>query len=283
MPLLWNMKSRSEGIRERRPIFYCLTLLFLLVLFAMAYTKVPFLFILLLILSYMGIFAIGVFLHNTALFAPIFVPNKNVGKVVALTFDDGPNPFITPKIIEILKEKGIKATFFCVGKHCRKEPELVKMIHQEGHQIANHTENHPFLINFYSAKGLVREIISCQEAIHSIIGLWPRYFRQVCGMVNVNLGRVVKKLDLVLVGWQVSSRDMHKKTSEEIVRRLQKKIRPGAIVLFHDGGEPNPKIRDASLSRALPEIIDHLRERGFSFLTVEELHMLHKAQISKSK
>jgi peptidoglycan/xylan/chitin deacetylase (PgdA/CDA1 family) len=164
-----------------------------------------------------------------------------------------------------------------VGKYIRKEPELVKKIHQEGHQVANHTENHPFLINFYSSKGLTREIVSCQEVIQSITGHRPRYFRQVCGLVNINLGLVLKELDLVLVGWQVSSRDLHNKTPEELVRRLKKNVRPGAIILFHDGGEPNPKTRDDSLSKALPEIIDFFRKEGFSFLTVEELHKLQTA------
>jgi len=278
MALWWNLKSNSEGIRERRPIFYFLTLLFLVALFAMAYTKAPYPFILLLIFLYAALFVIGIFLHNTALFAPILVPDKEVGNWTALTFDDGPDPISTPKILDILREKGVKATFFCVGKHVRKEPELLKRIHQEGHQVANHTENHPFLINFYSAKGLAKEILSCQEAIHSIIGLRPRYFRQVCGMVNINLGLIVKELDLILVGWQVSSRDMHKKTPEEIVRQIQRKIRPGAICLFHDGGIPRSMVPGDFLSKALPEIIDRLREKGFSFLTVKELHMLHKVQ-----
>lgn len=273
----WNFKGNSKGIHERRPLFFFLTLLFIVALFALAYIKAPFPFILILMLSYSTLFIIGIFLQNTALFTPIFVPDKKVGKVVALTFDDGPDPYFTPKILNILREKGVKATFFCVGKNVRKEPELLRRIHQEGHQVANHTENHPFLINFYSGKRLLKEIISCQHAIHAIIGLRPRYFRQVCGMVNLNLGHVVKELDLILVGWQVSSRDMHKKTSEAIVRRIQRNVRPGSIVLFHDGGVPNSLVHADSLSKALPEIIDLLQERGFSFMTVEELHRLHRA------
>lgn len=274
MVIRWNEKSNREGIRERRPVFFFLTLLFLFSLLVMAYTKAPFFFIFMLIILYIAVFFVGVFFHNTALFAPIFVPDKKMGKVVAFTFDDGPNPVTTPKIIDILKEKGVKATFFCIGKYVKKEPELVRRIHQGGHQVANHTETHPFLINFHSTKGLKREIISCQEVIRSITGHRPGYFRQVCGLVNISLGPVLKELDLILVGWQLSSRDLHKKTPEELVSRIKKKIRPGAIVLFHDGGEPNPKKRDDSLSKALPEIIDHLREEGFSFLTVEELHKL---------
>lgn len=271
------MRSVNErmGIRDRRPIFYILTLLFLISFSAMAYRGTSLIFILFASFCYLSIFPIGVFLHNTAIFSPIFVPEKGVGKAVALTFDDGPNPLNTPKIAEILREKGVRATFFCIGKNVRSYPRIVEDLHSDGHQIGNHTDTHPFLINFYSTKALAREIVSCQKTIRSTVGITPRYFRQVCGMVNINLGLLVEKLDLILVGWQVRSRDLKVNKPEEIINRIQRRVRPGAIILFHDGGEPNPRVNH-SLIKALPEVIDILRERGYSFLTVEELHLLHR-------
>jgi peptidoglycan-N-acetylglucosamine deacetylase len=183
---------------------------------------------------------------------------------VALTFDDGPDPVDTPKLLDLLREKGVKATFFVVGKRADQYPEIVRRAWAEGHLIANHTWSHYSLFCFLMPRRLRAEIERGTESVRRSCGSRPRFFRSPVGMRHPLLGPYLKDAGLEYVSWSIRTRDTLTANSRVLARRILNKAASGDIILLHDhlsGGA------DAMLE-ALPRVIDELRERGFEFVLV---------------
>lgn len=157
-------------------------------------------------------------------------------KVLALTFDDGPDPENTPQILEILKQHGINATFFVIGKKIQGAEALLKKIKEEGHILANHSFSHSYFFDFYSTKKVTADLQCANQAIHEVVGVTPRLFRPPYGVTNPNIAAAVKKLSLTSIGWNVRSLDTVIKNQEKLYQRVISRIRPGSILLFHDTG-----------------------------------------------
>jgi peptidoglycan/xylan/chitin deacetylase (PgdA/CDA1 family) len=180
---------------------------------------------------------------------------------VALTFDDGPDPVDTPKLLDLLREKGVKATFFVVGKRADQYPEIVRRAWAEGHLIANHTWSHYSLFCFLMPGRLRAEIDRCTESIRRTCGSRPRFFRSPVGMRHPLLGLYLKDAGLEYVSWSIRTRDTLTANSSVLARRILKAA-GGDIILLHDH---LPGGADAMLE-VLPRVIDELRERGFEFV-----------------
>jgi|GEM_PF-745335 len=217
-----------------------------------------------------SLIAWGVFDVNSSLWAPTLwqVPGVNA---VALTFDDGPDPEFTPRVLEILAREKVTATFFVVGKRARANPDLMREIDRQGHLIGNHSFSHAWNINFGLHARLTHEIDSCNEAIAAAIGKRPRFYRAPHGFKSPALGDVLAKQAMTCVGWQARGFDAVRSDASEIARRLVHKARAGGILLLHDGsGLQGTQDRSATLE-ALPLIIAGLRARGFAFKRLDEL------------
>ncbi len=190
-------------------------------------------------------------------------------KPVALTFDDGPVEPYTTQILEILRQQEVKATFFVIGSNVQRSPELARSILQQGHVIGNHTQNHkPWLA--FLPHSYVNDILACQNTVWKLLGVSPALFRP-CNGVGVGIVRVIPQHRLTPVGWDVSSQDWRKSTPSDIIDRVLKAIKPGAIVLFHDGHIPGKPRSAAATVQALPALIEALKEANYSFVTVPEL------------
>jgi len=183
---------------------------------------------------------------------------------VALTFDDGPDPVDTPRLLDLLREKGVKATFFVVGKRAEKYPEIVRRASEEGHLIANHTWSHPNLFCFLTPRRLRAEIERGTESVRSCCGLQPRYFRSPVGLRHPLLDPYLRQTKLEFISWRVRSYDTVIGNSATLARRILKKVVGGDIILLHDR---LPSGADVMLE-ALPGVIDALRDRGFRFVLV---------------
>ncbi|WP_240376707.1 polysaccharide deacetylase family protein [Bacillus piscicola] len=190
-------------------------------------------------------------------------------KLVALTFDDGPDDYFTPKILDILKKKDVKATFFVMGKHVTEFPDMMKRIVKEGHAIGNHTQNHPLLPNKMSAD-VYQEIASTQTALEKTVGLKPDIFRPPYGAITKTDAWILHKMGLRAITWSVDSEDWEGKTAEEIVTTVNREISPGGIILQHNFPSKDRQILAGSV-KSLPDIIDDLREKGYQFVTVQTL------------
>lgn len=197
-------------------------------------------------------------------------PHQNI---VAITFDDGPNPNYTPQILDILKEKGVKATFFVVGLHVKKYPDIAKRIVAEGHDIGNHTYTHKDLVPA-TRRMVLAQAHKTEQIIKRVTGVMPKYFRPPRGIYSSAVRRLlVDKEDYRLVLWTASSVDWRKISADAILRRISRHTRPGSILLFHDSGA---LIRREGASRentveALPKVIDYLKAKGYEMVTVTEM------------
>jgi len=191
---------------------------------------------------------------------------SSVGGVrsVALTFDDGPDPIDTPRLLDILREKGVKATFFVIGKRADQHPEIVRRAREEGHLIANHTWSHPNLFCFLTPGRLRAEIERGSASIQRSCGLTPIYFRSPVGLRHPLLDPYLKQRKLEFISWRIRSFDTVIKKSSTLARRILNKTAGGDIILLHDR---LPSGANAMLE-ALPEIIDTLRARGLEFVLV---------------
>jgi len=209
----------------------------------------------------------GAFHRNSPLFGPALGKIESDRKVVALTFDDGPNPDATPKILDTLRQKGVRATFFVLGSHAERWPELVRRIAHEGHQIGNHGYFHRKL-QFKSPFYVSRDIRLGIRAIKRAGAPAPKYFRAPHGFRSPWTTPIASSYGERTVGWSLGVWDSDRPGVEEIVRRTLEGIEPGSIVLLHDGDGYNPDGDRMQTAAALPLIIDRLKQEGYEFATL---------------
>ncbi|MDY6803550.1 MAG: polysaccharide deacetylase family protein [Cyanobacteriota bacterium] len=197
-------------------------------------------------------------------------------KYIALTFDDGPWPKTTEKILDILKENEIKATFFVVGQHLKDRPELAPKIVDGGHVLANHTWNHP---TYKMGKEQVQsEVGRTAELIYELTGMTTTLFRPPGGVLNNGLADFVKNRKHVVVMWSADSVDWHYMSASEITNNVVRRASNGGIVLLHDGGGPRMHV-----VKALPQMIERLRKQGYKFVTVPELLEIKDRELKKQE
>jgi peptidoglycan/xylan/chitin deacetylase (PgdA/CDA1 family) len=183
---------------------------------------------------------------------------------VALTFDDGPDPVDTPRLLDLLRDKGVKATFFVVGKRADQYPEIVRRAWEEGHLIANHTWSHPNLFCFLTPRRLRAEIELGTESIQRSCGFRTPYFRSPVGLRHALLGPYLKQAGLEFISWRIRSYDTVIVNPSVLTRRILKEVAGGDIILLHDRLPSGANV----MLDALPGIIDELRTRGFGFVLV---------------
>ena len=209
----------------------------------------------------------GAFHRNSFVFGPALGKIESDRKVVALTFDDGPNPDATPRILDTLREKGVRATFFVLGSHAERWPELVRRISHEGHQIGNHGYFHRKL-QFKSPFYVSRDIRLGIRAIRRAGAPAPRYFRAPHGFRSPWTTPIASSYGERTVGWSLGVWDSDRPGVDEIVRRTLEGVEPGSIVLLHDGDGYNPDGDRMQTAAVLPLIIDRLKEQGYEFATL---------------
>ena len=188
-------------------------------------------------------------------------------KLIALTFDDGPNPVYTPQILDLLKAYDAKATFFVLGKRVQMYPALAIREVNEGHEIANHTFDHHYLKNVSSQK-LMDEIRQTQDIIFDITEQTPHVFRPPGGFYNEALLQLTQedKLTVVMWSWYQDTKDWKRPGVDKIVHTVLSNVHNGDIILFHDlQGDCSQTVE------ALKRIIPELKNQGYQFLTVTDL------------
>lgn len=180
-------------------------------------------------------------------------------KSVALTFDDGPGYKTTMALLDGLKERDVRATFFVVGNNIEKRNEVITRMYEEGHTIGNHTFSHVQLdeVNISCA---VKEIMDTNQIIYDLTGEYPKFFRPPYGKWTESLE---KEIDMTPVLWTLDTNDWSCKSVSSIVEYVLKNVEDGDVILMHD-------IYDTSVVAAL-EIVDRLKQRGYTFVTVDEL------------
>jgi peptidoglycan-N-acetylglucosamine deacetylase len=221
--------------------------------------------------AFLAVVGRGVFAVNSGLWARTLWRAPEAVNAVALTFDDGPDPAFTPKVLDLLKTRGARAAFFCVGERVRAHPELARRIHEEGHLLGNHSDSHAMWINFGGRRRLRAELNACNAAIAAAAGVTPALYRAPHGFKNPALGDVLRELGMTAVGWQARALDAVRQDADAIVRRLVDGAAPGGVLTLHDGsGLQGSRERKATLA-ALPVILDGLHARGLKVVRLDEL------------
>lgn len=218
----------------------------------------------------------GMFLPNSQLFGFVFHKGDPDRSTVALTFDDGPHPDSTVRILDILQSQQIRATFFVVGQKAELHPAVVQRMVFEGHEVENHTWNHPATLAvfpLYTLKRIVHDLDRCNKMIRALTEREPLFVRFPAGIKNLPLMTAAKRLNLVVAGFSVRAYDSAGRVSAERIRtRVLERVFPGAIIVLHDSYTRTGRQASTPTIEALPGIITCLKEAGYHFVTLKALY-----------
>ena len=212
-------------------------------------------------------------LHNRHIFSyvngRVLCQVETQEKRLALTFDDGPHPTHTPELLDMLDRKGIRATFFVVGRRVRRFPHIVKRIAQEGHEVGNHTYHHvplPILPSFL----IRRQLAETEALITRATGRRTRFMRPPVGWFTPRVLKVARAMGYEPVIGTVHPGDSRRPGENAIVERVRQRIQPGAIIILHDGGWRVTADRSGTVG-AVDRLTDELLDQGYRFETLSEL------------
>lgn len=213
----------------------------------------------------------GVLRPQSALYSPVLVRLPITDKRVWLTIDDGPSQD-TPALLDLLDAHAAKATFFLVAERAQAHPELVRDIVRRGHGIGNHSATHPH-VWFWALgpKRMAREIERCQQTLMAIAGVRPRWFRAVVGMANPFVSAPLRAQGLARVAWSARGYDGIASRADAVVARIERRLRPGAIVLMHEGAGHGANMH------AMRVLLQRLQALDYRTLLPEELEELPAA------
>jgi peptidoglycan-N-acetylglucosamine deacetylase len=195
-------------------------------------------------------------------------------KVIALTFDDGPHQILTPRLLDILKEKNAYATFFVMGVKVKIHPEIVLRAHQEGHEVANHAFDHPVLAKLNSTM-ISYQIRRTNDLIYNATSFTPVIMRPPYGNTNPKVNEYMLRSEkLMTIIWSLDTLDWRRPKSEQIVEKVLQRAKPGDIILCHD-------IHPGTI-QAIGPMIDAMQKKGYQFVTVSKLFAMQEKAAGKT-
>jgi peptidoglycan-N-acetylglucosamine deacetylase len=209
------------------------------------------------------------FFSRWGYFLPLISRGPSNRRVVALTFDDGPDPEMTPAALSLLRQRGIKATFFVTGKQTLKHPNMIRKILEEGHTVGNHSFSHDVLLMFRSSRHLAGEVDRLQETL-SLLGIRPLVFRPPVGITNPRLGPVLRQRGMCCVNFDCRALDGGNRRIRGLSDKLLQKIRPGSILLVHDI-RYSEKTDGSRWISEMERLLDGINARGYKIVSLEEL------------
>lgn len=233
---------------------------------AVAYWWHCWLLVVAIVLGVIIMMALGVARPQMSFFGPFICRGSRSRRQVALTFDDGPDPRSTPRLLEILREANVRAAFFCIGKNVEAHPELAAQIVREGHLLENHTYSHSYYTNFFSSARLRLELERTQSLIQKTSGIPSKYFRPPVGLSNPRIFRVARALQMQVIGWSVRSLDTVTTDPRKILARITPQLAPGAIILLHDGNIPVARVETT-----VKTLLDTLRTLDYEVVRLDEI------------
>jgi peptidoglycan-N-acetylglucosamine deacetylase len=216
--------------------------------------------------GFLILIGLGVVVPGLRMFGPFVCRGSRARPCVALTFDDGPDPRSTPQLLELLHHRRVEAAFFCVGRRVAENPALAGQMFREGHLLENHSYSHSNTTNFFSVDRLRGELEQTQSVIRQATGAAPRYFRPPMGLSNPRVFRAANAVGLIVTGWTARGLDTITANPNRIVRRIKRRLRPGAIILLHDGNIPADR-----LLATVKTLLDTLHSLGYEVVRLDRL------------
>jgi peptidoglycan/xylan/chitin deacetylase (PgdA/CDA1 family) len=215
-----------------------------------------------LVFVYMFVSVFFSFYMRTDFYLNAYCKKETNEKIIALTFDDGPNTEITPAILDILKGKA-KATFFCIGRKIEGNEQILKRMDTEGHLIGTHSYSHSDWFDLFSPTRMKNEFIRSDQKILEIINKKPLFFRPPYGVINPLLKKALRFFNYHIIGFSNRPWDTMTKNEDKILNRLVHKLKPGDVVLLHD-----------SIPQSIPVLkvfMKIVEEKGFTFVSLADL------------
>lgn len=187
---------------------------------------------------------------------------------IALTIDDGPDPVVTPQVLDLLARYQVNATFFCIGELAQRYPDLCRDIVRRGHALENHSQHHWHYFSLLGMAGISREIQAAQTALTTVSGQRPLFFRAPAGLRNPFLDPVLHKLGLHLASWSVRAYDTRVGDADKVARTLINGLRPGAIILLHDAHAARTAADEPVILAVLPAVLEAAAAAKLNFVTL---------------
>lgn len=237
-------------------------------------SSLPVWFVAAALLAYGAVILTGVLTPRLAMFAPVVCRGTSGRPEIVLTFDDGPSPLTTPRVLAELARCGARATFFVLGAKVERHPEILQAIVAAGHEIGIHGHAHDRMLSIRHPRRIEAELHRAGTVVASITGRTPHLFRPPVGHVSPRTAVACRQLGLTLVGWSVRALDgLRRTTAASVVERVTRGLSPGAIVLLHDASE-NEQFEPAGVA-ALPGILAEAARRGLACVTLSEALSKH--------
>lgn len=193
---------------------------------------------------------------------------------IALTFDDGPDPAVTPRVLDLLDAHKIRATFFCIAENALAHPALVHEIARRGHQVENHSHRHSLGFACGGYLRQARDVDAAQDALTQLTGRAPRFFRAPAGIRSPFLDPVLQRRGLRHVAWTRRGFDAVTRHPARVLSRLTRHLAPGDILLLHDGGAAQALNGQPVVLEVLPALLDQIRQRGLKPVTLSDAFSL---------
>lgn len=226
------------------------------------FKELPWIYYLIVILIFLSIEVYGAYSIRSNFHLKTICSISTNKKLVSLSFDDGPCEE-SLKILDVLKEHSVKATFFCIGNKIEGNEAILKRMDVEGHLIGNHSFSHTILFDLKGTHGFVKELSVTSEIIKNVIHKSPLFFRPPYGVTTPALSRAVKKLAYSTIGWNIRSLDTTIKDKAHVLQRIQKRLKPGSIILLHDTISNNAEL--------VNELVKYLKSENYSIVSLDTL------------
>lgn len=212
---------------------------------------------------------------GSGVYVKTFCRKKTTDKVVALTFDDGPDATYTPQVLDILKRHHAPAAFFCIGEKAEKYPTIVQRAFAEGHLIGNHSHSHTNRFPLLPRKQMISDLQQAQQILEQTTGSPVTFFRPPFGVTNPTIAKAVRQLGYTTIGWSVRSLDTRKEPISRILRRVTRQLSPGAVILLHDRLPDSPEL--------LRQLLEYLHENDYKIIRVDQLIPLQNLSLQNKK
>lgn len=215
------------------------------------------------------IIGIGAFLFyasysiRSGIYVKALCKKETKEKLISLTFDDGPDAHYTPQVLDVLKQFGVQATFFCIGNKAEKYPAIIRRIQEEGHLIGNHSYSHSGWFPLFSLKKMTADLQHSQQILEDITGSKITHFRPPFGVTNPTIAKAIRQSGYTTIGWNIRSFDTKGEPPTTVYNRIIKQVSPGSIILLHDR-LPNSK-------ELLTMLLTYLTDNNYKAVRVDGL------------
>lgn len=203
---------------------------------------------------------------NSNIYVRAFCKKSTTEKIVAITFDDGPDSTQTLRVLKVLEGNNTPACFFCIGNKIDGNEMLLRQMLNQGHLIGNHSYTHSNFFPFYGARKMKNDLLACQQKLEKVTQQKISLFRPPFGVTNPTIAKVVKELGYEVLGWNIRTRDTRQLSHEKILKHIRRRLSPGSIILLHD--------RVSQSDILLKKILDLLKEEGYTVVRADQ--MMHE-------